>query len=153
MTHPRRPARRTGQALVETALGLLVFLVAFMTVVNVAWIMYHQVAVTQAAKVTARRAGTNLLGRPEITDLFFRSVGPTLVSSTDGATAVQITTVALDPIYASLRSPGGQPSVTVEVAYQHPVIADLTGLLPTITLRATARSRISTWSQQPLTSF
>jgi hypothetical protein len=133
---------------------MIVFLVAFFAVIDASLILYHQLALSQSTKRTARRAGTNLYDRTDIDRHFWVSLPPTLIQSTaaGGTASITITTNTIDANFASTVAPGGQPSVLVEATYDHSLIGGL-GFVPTITLEASAVAQITTWDFRPDVEF
>lgn len=149
---PRFPSRE-GQGLIELAVGLIVFLAALFAVIDVGWLMYHYIVLDQAVVRATRRAGTNLLSRPQIRNEVYTSVGPSMISSTDGNTTITITTQAHDVRFASVSGPTGDPSVTLSVSYNHRFVAPWPWSASGYTIVSENTSRISTWSQVPSISF
>ena len=149
----RRSVRREGQALVETAVGMIVFLVAMLAVIDASLVLYHQLALHQATKKTARRAGTNLYDRTDIDRFFWLSIPPTLITSTGTPnTTMTITTSAIDANFASTEAPGGQPTVQIDASYDHTLIGGF-GWIPAFTLQSRAVAQVTTWSQNSSVSF
>lgn len=137
--------------MVEVALGLILFLLVVYAVVDMSWLFYHYISMTQSVKATARFAGTNTNTAVEIEDFFYRRVGPTKISSSDGLTTFQINRTAVDPTFASLADPGGFPSVQIVATYDH----DILGPWPVdrITLTSTGTAMVITWTEEPTISF
>jgi Flp pilus assembly protein TadG len=141
--------------MLEVAVGLVVFMVAMMLVMDVGWLLYSYNNIVQATKATARRAGANRFSRTELREFFFRSCGPSLVSSTDSSiTQFQVTTRALDANYASLEAMSGTPSVEVLVTHRHAYLAPFPwNFSSTYEIRASGRSMVSTWPQVASVTF
>jgi hypothetical protein len=130
---------------------MIIFMVALTAVIDTCLILYHQIAISQAVKKTARRAGTNLYDRTDLARYYYLSVGPTLVASGSNAT-LTITTQAIDTDFAAVDAPGGKPSVTVNISYDHQLIGAWPWL-NTFTLTAESESHISTWTQVTEVTF
>lgn len=148
--HPGPRRRRRGQALIETSLSLTVVIFAFLALVDTGWLLYNYLTVTQATKRVARYAGMNLHSRSDIQQEFFDGVRATLVSTSN--TRIDITTQAVDSIFASLESTNGLPSVQIQVAYSHSLMGPWPGMT-SVDLRSSARAMVSTWTESPAITF
>jgi len=138
--------------LVEIGLGLILLMIVVLLIVDVSWLLYHQLLATQAVTRTARRAGTNRFNQAEITDFFFQSTRGSLLTSSNANVTLSVAVTPQDVTFASLDLPGGKPSVTVTVAYIHRFIAPIswgTEQLGSYTITASNSSMITTWSAVP----
>lgn len=139
--------------MIEMAVALMTFVVLVTLIFDAAWLLYHQIVITQSVKKAARIAGTNMRTTNQIRDAFFESAAITLVSSTDSSiTNMTITTTQNDANYQGVDDSVGRPSVLVEVAHVHTLLAPI-NFVGTITLRASARSMINTWPDEPAVTF
>lgn len=149
--------RRDGQAMVEVAFAFILFVIVVFMIFDAAWMFYHYLVLTQGVTRTARFAGTNRFTETEIRDYFYRSVPVTMVTSTNPSNHnLRITTVAEDLLWASAYAPGGRPSVTIQVFYDHrfflPVSFDGTNISATSTgmmISASSSAMITTWPESP----
>lgn len=149
----RTPQRRAGQALVEVALGLMIFLLALTLVLDTCWLYYHQAALEHGVARAARLASMNQTDREGLRREFFLAVGPTQITTAEpGRTRLTITTAGADPLFATTRNVLGLPSVRVHAEFDHHPLVGLGGRLG-LTLSAERREAVEVWEDHPAITF
>lgn len=149
----RRGEPRAGQALVEVALGLVLFLLALTVVLDTCWLYYHQASLEHGVARVARVASLNRTDREALRREFFRAVGPTQITTADPSrTRLAITTTCQDEVFATAIATKGLPSVVVQAEYDHRPLIGLGSRLG-LTLRAQRREPIEVWEDRPAVTF
>ena len=147
MRSPRGPARarRPGQAAVETAITLGVFLAALALVLDTCWLVFHHLAANHAVRHVARAAALNRLDPAALEDHFFDATGGTMLARDNPDLTVSVSYTASDPTFATAED-AARPSVTVRLRYRHRFLGPWPVPRGWREVQAVARSMVTTWA-------
>jgi Flp pilus assembly protein TadG len=122
----RRSERERGQALIEFALVLPLFLLLLLGIVQMGTVFRDYVALTDATRVGARQAAVAMSIQPESARV------PAIVARTEKA-AVNLNkaqmTVTVEPVKIDGVTPGWEQSGDVTVRATYPFKIDIIGLV------------------------
>lgn len=139
----RRPARG-GQAMVEFALVLPIFVVLIMAIIDFSYYLFVMVSVNQATRAGARQAAMNQVDCTTIKSTVRNSaVGIVLDTS-----SISVVTLARD---ASLT--GEPPTATVSVNHAHRMFASSLWQFSTLPVRSSFKTIVTTFAGSETVTF
>lgn len=143
---PRPQVRRrgAGQALVEFALILPLFLLLIFAIIDFGYYMFVSISVSHAARAGVRLAAMN----KSSCDVIKQTVMHNAVGVSFALSEVAVVAVPHDATI-----PGSPPTVSVAVTFAHRMFASNFYRFETLPIRSSFKSIVTTWTGKETISF